>query len=334
MNKTFINLEENDNFHCLRGLDLRQLLSYVQNTFLEYRETINIPKNVTFGVEIEYEGLIKKNVDIFIKQNFKKWISKCDATLDSGGEITSPVMNDEKKYWKELKTVCNYLSKENADTLHNAGGHVHVGAHTLGEDVEAWKCFLKLYAAYEHILFRFAYGDKINAREKIGKYAQQVSPLIYDSLPKINESEDFLNLYSKLPVSLHNFALNYNNVKFCDIYNTKQKNTLEFRSPNATTNEIVWQNNINAFTKMLISSKQGVINTDFLDYKLENKSFYNNWCLNDNICLKDLLEFVDLVFDNNLDKIYFLRQYLKDLEINYGLKDQMYTKSFVKEVRK
>lgn len=30
------------------------------------------------------------------------------------------------------------------------------------------------------------------------------------------------------------------------------------------------------------------------------------------IDLKKSLEFVDLIFDNNLDKIYFLKQYLKD----------------------
>ena len=33
-----------------------------------------------------------------------------------------------------------------------------------------------------------------------------------------------------------------------------------------------------------------------------------------NIFLTQAIEFVDLIFNNNLDKIYFLRQYLKSFE--------------------
>ena len=34
------------------------------------------------------------------------------------------------------------------------------------------------------------------------------------------------------------------------------------------------------------------------------------------IYVDDALEFVDLIFDNNMDKIYFLRQYLKSFEVS------------------
>ena len=34
------------------------------------------------------------------------------------------------------------------------------------------------------------------------------------------------------------------------------------------------------------------------------------------IYLNDALEFADLIFDNNLDKVYFLRQYLKSFEVS------------------
>lgn len=40
----------------------------------------------------------------------------------------------------------------------------------------------------------------------------------------------------------------------------------------------------------------------FLDYNL--------------VYLNQALEFVDLIFENNLDKIYFLKQYLKSFEID------------------
>lgn len=48
------------------------------------------------------------------------------------------------------------------------------------------------------------------------------------------------------------------------------------------------------------------------------------------VCLKNISEFLDLVFDNNLDKIYFLRQYLKDFQENYGIKTAVRAKKFVK----
>ena len=75
-------------------------------------------------------------------------------------------------------------------------------------------------------------------------------------------------------------------------------------------------------------------NTDeeFLDYKLSCEYFpyLGNEYLYNNINLKNVLEFVDLVFDNNLDKVYFLRQYLKNFEENNGLSVAVKIKKFVK----
>ncbi len=60
---------------------------------------------------------------------------------------------------------------------------------------------------------------------------------------------------------------------------------------------------------------KGLIDEEFLDYKLENNrisatelNMYNR------INLPLALELVDMIFDNNLDKVYFLRQYLKNYQ--------------------
>jgi len=170
MSKEFICSNRNDPFVLLRGLDLQDLLIQTESYLLKYRDSLNLPANVLFGVEIEYEGVSKKHVDKFIKKKLDDWNSKKDGSLSFGGEITSPVMNDKMEYWKELKMICDYLTKKRADTLHNAGGHIHIGTCVLGADVEAWKQFLKLYTAYESVLFRFLYGDKISGRRKLFKY--------------------------------------------------------------------------------------------------------------------------------------------------------------------
>lgn len=330
---TFMNQNKNDTFSSLRGFDLQDLLVEINNNLLEYRNTLNLPKDVTFGVEIEYEKVSKTRVTNFIKDNLSTWTSKEDFSLYSGGEVSSPIMSDEISYWQELKTICEYLSSNKADTKHNAGGHVHIGANIIEDDVEAWKYFLKLYTAYESVIFRFAYGDKLSGRKKLLKYAPPISDSIYKRISKINDATTVLELKDYLPTYHKYFALNFCNI---DVFELKSKeerlNTLEFRSPNATTNEVIWQNNINTFSKMLLSAKDKVMNMDFLDYKLGHEYVYylKNEYLYNNINLKNALEFVDLVFDNNIDKMYFLRQYLKDFKNNYNFKGAVSIKRFVK----
>lgn len=301
--------KRNDNFSILRGIDLQNLLVETNRYFLEYRDTLNLPDDVTFGVEIEYEKILKSATDVFISKNLKNWRSKSDGSLISGGEITSPVMSDDIRYWKELKKVCEHLSKRKADTLHNAGGHIHIGARVLGEDVEAWKCFLKLYTAYENVLFRFIYGDKVSGRKKLFKYAPPTADLIYNRIHNISKANLLSEIQSNLQTNVRYTALNFCNVSFCNPRDRNGKNTLEFRSPNATTNEVVWQNNINTLTKMLVSSRNKVIDEDFLDYKLSHEylPYLGNEYLYNGVNLKNALEFVDLVFDNNLDKTIFKR---------------------------
>ena len=332
MSNTFIDSTKNDSFSSLRRIDLQELLVETENYLLEYRDKLNLPDYVTFGTEIEYEGLFKVFATEFIENNLTNWVSAVDYSLMNGGEIQSPIMRDEIEYWQDLKKICNYLSKKKVDTTHNAGGHIHVGAHILGEDASAWVKFLKLYTAYENILFRFAYGDKINNRRKMCKYARPTADILYNGIKNLNSSDLLIDVLLELPVNKKNLALSFYNVKLCSSKTVMQRNTIEFRSPNATTNEVIWQNNINTFTKMLVSAKNKTIDEDFLNYKLNNEylSYRENEYMYSEVNLKNALEFVDLTFNNNLDKVYFLRQYLKDFQENYGVKKTIVAKKFVR----
>ena len=68
MNNAF--LKENDDFSSLRGLDLQELITYIENYYLDYRDTLGLPNNLTFGVEIEYENYLKTLVDKYIEKEF------------------------------------------------------------------------------------------------------------------------------------------------------------------------------------------------------------------------------------------------------------------------
>ena len=321
---------KNNYFSYLRGSDLQEVLVDVENYFLTYRDTLNLPQELTFGVELEYEKLFKILTDEFLDVNFLySWKSINDGSLTLGGEVVSPILNDDISTWDQLQKICQFLAKYNADTFHNAGGHIHIGANILGEDIESWKIFLKLYTIYEHVLFRFAYGDKLNARKGIKNYAFPSKENLNMALLFLDDAIDLSDIYYAIPNHSRYQALNLSNVHFI-MFETQKKfiNTIEFRFPNASSSEIVWQNNINAFAKMLLTAKNKLIDEEFLDYKIKaSKDEYINY---DFIDLNGALEFVDLVFDNNLDKIYFLRQYFKNYQENYDKNRLVRAKKFIK----
>lgn len=320
----------NDTISRLRGNDLLELLEIIENILIEYRYSLGLPNNLTFGVEIEYENTHSTTVSRYLNTHLEDWDSVHDASLDSGGEINSPILKDERKCWEELKEICTFLKKHNADTTYKAGGHIHVGAPVIGDKLESWRIFTKLYMLYEHVIYRFFYGDKINARPRIQKYAPPVAEYLYDSMSDINGAENIRDIEYALPSGKY-FSINFDHLDFSRITRNSEKNTFELRCPNATTEEIIWQNNINTFTKMLLSSGRCVIDEEFLDYKIkrfkpdpENQLRYNE------VFLKDALEFSDLVFDCNLDKIYFLRQYIKSFEEGRAAERTILAKRFIK----
>ena len=79
------------------------------------------------------------------------------------------------------------------------------------------------------------------------------------------------------------------------------------------------------FVKLLLYSKSTLFNDDLVQkrHKLtENKYYGLEWYKESYI--DQALELCDMMFDNNLDKVYFLRQYLKSFEVS---KDNKYIKA-------
>lgn len=295
-------------FSQIRGNELEELIEHIINYDLTYRETLNIEQANSFGAEIEYERAIKKIIDIYLRNYLPEWCSKVDESLVLGGEIVSPIMCDDEKYWKELKRICTFLRRMHAITTDNAAGHIHIGSQALGNSVDTWRTFVKTYAIYEDILFRFLYGEMSKGRKNIKTYAAPISKEIIRELPSIDSSQTIGDLIRCLPLSAKEKAINFTNISVYDIMKVKYKNTLEFRIPNGTINEIVWQNNINAILKLLLAQKD--IDEEFLDYQLGTELMPTKITYEE-ICLKKALELVDLIFSSDIDKIYFLNQYLK-----------------------
>lgn len=311
--------KKNIKFSSLRGTDLKELLNLVNNYKISFREELLFDKKLKFGCEIEYEKVLRFFVTKFIKKNFWRWDSKNDATCNFGGEVTTPIFRNKKEDWIELKRVCEYLKKKDADMSHNASCHVHTDRGPL-DKIEHNRQFLKLIACYESVLFRFAYGDKISGRKNLKKYAAPVADLIYEALDKINSYEI---KYMSFPQNNKYYAINYL---------TEDKNTVEFRMFNATLKYQIIQNNVNTVVNTITAPKRGLIDEEYLDYKLAHEfiSPTLEWYKYNEILLKNSLEFVDFIFDNNLDKVYFLVQYFKRFQDNFGAKEAIEAKCFTR----
>lgn len=329
MEKLLFNNDYNLKFLEFNNFELNLLFNELKDFYLVYRESLDLPSTITFGTELEYDLMYKGLCDNFLAaNNLINWISKRDKSLIFGGEICSPILIDCEKSWRELKNICDFLTEKHANMRLNSGGHIHIGAKILDNNIDAWKSFLKLYMCYEHILFRFGYGDKVNGRRNMDIFSKRCAEKLFDNLKFIEQSNTLEDLHYSLEDKQGNmYALNFNHIRFNENYNHRF-HTIEFRFPNASNNEIIWQNNINVFSKMILSCLNGKIDNDLLNNKLKENFSEHNELKYNLMILEDALEFADLVFDNNLDKMYFLRQYFKNFEYYVGKCHGVIAKNF------
>jgi len=312
-----LNPLSNDELSKLDTKTKEQMLKHLKEYLLEYREILSIPEYVTIGAELEFDNIdpkaIKKQLS---KHNLKtSWITKEEPSIKEGGEVVSPVLTNTKENWINLKTVCDIL-KNKANNSELCSSHVHIGRNILPDDINIWENFIYLWTAYEHIIFRFYYGEFLTPRPNILQFA---SPVRTSFQKKYNDSINKGYTLAKLIEELsfrRELAINFKNVDL-DL-NKENKNTIELRCPNGTFNETIWQNNINLFIHLLLYSKN--INFDLEKIEKQNKrnsSLSSNIGYYNEIYLNEALELADLIFNSNTDKIYFLKQYLKNFEISY-----------------
>lgn len=313
----------------LLNIDRCELLNILKNTNISYRKKLNFDSDIKFGVEIEYgnaprEKLIKvANKFMVDKSNlyYGKWrfTNDLDFTyiVDDkifGGEVKTPVFNNDEKYFKELYIMCKKLKKYNAVIDDRMALHVHVSKDATLKNPEKFLNFLKLYTVYEHIIYKFGYcGD--TPRDAIYKYAIPIRKILLNFLKSY---KGHLN-YSSLSTLIENlfcdilldkkYGLNLGNISFYDIFN--DLNTIEFRMCNGTIDPIIIQNEINLFCSIISSLESDNIDIDFLDYKINNMSL-DNFDLSEygKIYIDDALKFTDTVFKEDVDKKYFLKQYI------------------------
>ena len=326
----YFSMEQNNFFSLLSGKALQEFLGQLEEYQLSYRSSLGFDSSDSFGVEVEYEGIDENTVSNYFQKQLPNWQSTNDLSLHSGGEMISPISFDTPKFWEEYDLLCQYLKEEKANMACFAGGHIHIGVQILGRQLKSWRCFLKTIAVYEPILFRFGYGMFINGRTGISRYAAPTASILLKCMDEINQMTSLVQLIEPLQILSHWQAVNFTRISSLE-KQIIEENTIEFRFFNATDEAIIGQNNINTVVKLARACAHNKINESFLDDKIrqldpqdDRKNYYQE------VYLEEALELCDLIFTQNMDKIYFLKQYIKGFEHDYGYNQAVPTKSLVK----
>ena len=326
----FLSPNDNDKLSSLSGIDLQELIVLIDECYIELRNTLYLDKNITFGVELEFENAMYERIVRKLDEEFidGSWQIEKDESLNNGIEIITPILTDNEITWKKLDNVCTIVNPY-ASVLENSGCHIHIGSQILGNKKESWLNFIKLWSIYENIIFRFSYGKFLTARPSIKDYASPIGKVLWKDYKKLKFSnvslEKIINTISHKRCQ----AVNFDNVSSFDFENG---NTIEFRCVNGSLSSEICQNNVNFFAKLLLYSSNPLFDDDILEKRrrINKDKFYGlKWY--DEIYLEQALELCDMIFDNNLDKIYFLRQYLKSFEVCKNPSEYPRAKPFVRE---
>ena len=156
-------------------MTLSNLDSQLQNNPLEYRSILTIPPIINFGLELELEGVNIGDVHRAVNTELgNNWIIKVDDSLEKGknAEIVTPVFQNRKQTWIILKKLGTLLEKLNP-TYDNCSFQINFDG-TLLPNLDDRIRFIKLFAMYEDIIYRFSQGEDGKYRESLETYAYPI----------------------------------------------------------------------------------------------------------------------------------------------------------------
>ncbi len=296
-------------------MTLNEYRKILKNEVINYRSDIKIPSNVTFGIEIEYENVVKDTISYFLKEieyynpKFTGWINEQEPDISEynkdgdviNGEISSPILKNNLKTWKELKIVLELLDRNSAITTEKCGGHVNIGAQIFEGNVNYFRNFILLWTLYNKEIYMFSSGEYSKVRPDLNSIIKTTASLFKKNIGKILISSDnFIYYLSNILKIVPNKSYD---IHLSDIVSTKYRpnNVIEFRVPNGTLKEEIWQNYINFFVKFILACKND-LDIEKILYKIKNDEH-------------SLIELSDFVFSDDTDKENFLIQALKTNKI-------------------
>lgn len=275
----------------------------LENVLIDY----DVDTRITFGLELECLTENYKEV-LNCKNILKNWKITKDASVEKGVEIISPVLSYDQESIKELKYVCEMLARNNFSVDNTCGGHVHLGFDYF-EDVFEYATFLTLYSRIENLLYIIGNRSGMTTRDGFSEFATFLNDDTLNivnniNYAKFNSMDSYVDLIKG--TQYHKFyGLNLTNI------GNKEKNTIEFRFPNGELdfNEII--HNVKLFAKLFEVSKE-------ITYTRDKKllSLYRDIISSYDMDMQ-IENLLDLLFDNDLDKEFYMDRYEQNVELNY-----------------
>ena len=311
-----------------------EFLESLKNYFITYRQTLNLNSQTNFGSELElvpeeeiellelinkysfFKNSMSENPDeISYDTTTWQFVTEFNLIGIRGFEVASPILTDNKDTWVRILEIFKILEQNKILPTELCSSHLHYdfGALVQG-DPEKVLMIYKLWMLYEDIIFRFAYGEYINGRQGMYVYAVPIALKIKRLLENFPHDEFSLVNILRCFYSLtdRNTSVNVENCYYHLLHNN-YIDTIEFRVPNGVSHPTVLQNNVNFFGKFLeyATGEPDLESITYLCHKRKAPSFINTLGYS-KIDIDRAFELADLIFKNDLDKINFLRQYIKD----------------------
>lgn len=223
---------------------------------------INLPKDMTIGIEIESEGDASTPmlVDCCFVEKLKGWEVKNEGSIHNGLEITSPIIKKQDKREKQIYDICSVLKLFGNHSSERCGGHVHIGADYL-KNINAWKNLVEIWTNTENIMYIISNEQNQAPRNGINVYAAPIAQNIEKVIEKgeVNfENENEINEFRrKISLMQGNgkYSSRFSGINFQN-FDEKDKNTIEFRLANGTINPDIWIENINLFGGIIAASQE------------------------------------------------------------------------------
>ena len=259
---------------------------------------INLPKEMTFGIEIESVGKYR----LLAPRKIGEWKRETDDSIGNGGiEMVSPVMSDTKENINQIYKINEILQKMGMEANETCGGHVHIGANYIKTE-EGFRQLIELWGNAEEIYYLISNKPGELPRRLVWRYAGPISKNFEKSLGRTANPDTFIEDAKKVRYD-RNASLNLMNVN-------NKRNTIEFRLSNGTVDANTWLENIRLYGRTVeVANDLGEIvekiNSGEELTDEEKRKYALKEMLKDNKTLNEKMEILmQILFDEEERKVY------------------------------
>lgn len=304
--KKGLQILNNRSFHLIKENVITK--SKIKTFKFIYEPVIDLKIPFQYGIELEFVGASRIEVENKLKEFYQTealiygetWFVDEDVSVTEeiyGGELQSPISYNEEKDWVLLAQVCKLVQQLGGFSNDRCSVHIHVDFERLNFSMEDWNRFLKLWCAYEDVIFKFSRVGKKELREYYVTFAHPVKDYILNVMSKGEASDAIIDPSCRLD---KNSCLNMTNLYHSLSGMQISIPTIEIRSCNGTLDPIFIQNIVRLFGKLLEAVK---LKKEALDSYIETRLYET--CFE---CSEKEIELSNLIFTNDFEKYSFLKQ--------------------------